>query len=337
MAVDPAKRAYGAQRLADRTAAVQTPFNVALPQTTIQNQDDAAAFLQRDPSAAAVMAGGNSADWIRHLRQNNVRTDGGSIGSDGSWRAESAAPLLKQFALGAGALATGGMLGPALLGGGAAAGGASAATGAAGAATGGGGMGFGSILGAIGGGGKLGAALGAVGNIAGALGKGRADGRAAEADYGLRRDQVAGQNAAANVNADSTRLRQAMLLSLLGGVQDVNITPPAHIADRMASVTGGMRPSAIQGKQEIVDTMRPRIMQALLSGQHMPGLTEAPQAGMFDKILSGLGTAGAFAGALSGANGIKASAGPPQAPVAGGGFMRGASFLPDEGRLGVIR
>jgi hypothetical protein len=83
--------------------------------------------------------------------------------------------------------------------------------------------------------------------------------------------------------------------------------------------------------------MRPRIMQALLSGQHMPGLTEAPQAGMFDKILSGLGTAGAFAGALSGANGIKAPAGPPQAPVAGGGFMRGASFLPDEGRLGVIR
>jgi hypothetical protein len=225
---------------------------------------------------------------------------------------------------------------PALAGLGGAAGGASAAAAGGGAAS-GGGMGLGSILGAIGGGGKIGAALGAVGNIAGALGKGRADGRAAEADYGLRRDQVAGQNAAANVNADSTRLRQAMLLSLLGGVQDAQITPPAHIADRMATVTGGMRPSAIQGKQEIVDTMRPRIMQALLSGQHMPGLTEAPQAGMFDKILSGLGTAGAFAGALRGANGIQAPAGQPQAPVAGGAAFRGASFLPDEGRLGVIR
>jgi hypothetical protein len=332
MAADPANRALGQQYLVDRIAAVKTPFNAALPQTTIGGQGDVDAMLQRDPIA---LVQGSGADWIRYARQNNIRTDGGSIGPDGSWRAESAAPLLKQFALGAGALATGGLLGPALLGGGAASGAASAAAG--GGAASGGGMGLGSILGAIGGGGKIGAALGAVGNIAGALGKGRADGRAAEADYGLRRDQVAGQNAAANVNADSTRLRQAMLLSLLGGVQDTQITPPAHIADRMASVTGGMRPSAIQGKQEIVDTMRPRIMQALLSGQHMPGLTEAPQAGMFDKILSGLGTAGAFAGALSGANGIKASAGPPQAPVAGGGFMRGASFLPDEGRLGVIR
>jgi hypothetical protein len=228
---------------------------------------------------------------------------------------------------------------PALAGLGGAAGGASAAVGGGAAASGGGGMGLGSILGALGGGGKLGAALGAVGNIAGSVAKGRADGRAQEADYGLRRDQVAGQNAAANVNADSTRLRQAMLLSLLGGVQDVNITPPAHIADRMASVTGGMRPSAIQGKQEIVDTMRPRIMQALLSGQHMPGLTPTPQAGFLDKLLGGIGTAGAFAGALSmpGAGGMKAPT-QPQAPVASPGLIpgSGASFYPDQ-KLGVIR
>jgi hypothetical protein len=334
MAADPAKRALGQQYLADRIAAVKTPFNAALPQTTIGGQDGVNALLARDPNA---LAQGSGADWIRYARENNIRTDGGSIGPDGSWRAESSAPLLKQFALGAGALATGGLLGPALLGGGAASGAASAAVGG-GAASGGGGMGLGSILGAIGGGGKVGAALGAIGNIAGSVAKGRADGRAQEADYGLRRDQVAGQNAAANVNADSTRLRQAMLLSLLGGVQDVNITPPAHIADRMASVTGGMRPSAIQGKQEIVDTMRPRIMQALLSGQHMPGLTPTPQAGFFDKFLSGLGTAGAFAGALSlpGAGGMKAPTA-PQAPVAGGGAMRGASFLPQDGQLGVIR
>jgi hypothetical protein len=125
----------------------------------------------------------------------------------------------------------------------------------------------------------------------------------------------------------------------------------------MASVTGGMRPSAIQGKQEIVDTMRPRIMQALLSGQHLPGLTPTPQAGMFDKILSGIGTAGAFAGALNmpGAGGIKAPAQAqgavyspgviggsgasflPPASSGLGGAMRGASFLPQDGSLGVIR
>jgi hypothetical protein len=336
MAADPAKRALGQQYLVDRIAAVKTPFNAAQPQTTVGGQDDVDALLQRDPNALAQSSG---ADWIRYARENNIRTNGGSIGPDGSWRAESSAPLLKQFALGAGALATGGLLGPALLGGGAASGAASAAAGGGAAASGGGGMGIGSILGALGGGGKLGTALGAIGNIAGSVAKGRADGRAAEADYGLRRDQVAGQNAAANVNADSTRLRQAMLLSLLGGVQDVNITPPAHIADRMASVTGGMRPSAIQGKQEIVDTMRPRIMQALLSGQHLPGLTPTPQAGFLDKLLGGIGTAGAFAGALSlpGAGGMKAPV-QPQAPVASPGLIpgSGASFYPDQ-KLGVIR
>jgi hypothetical protein len=174
---------------------------------------------------------------------------------------------------------------------------------------GGGGMGLGSLLGAIGGGGKIGTALGAIGNVAGSVAKGRADGRMAEADYGLQRDRLAGQNATANVNADSTRMRQAMLLSLLSGTQDMQVAPPAHIAERMGSVSGGLRPSAMQGKEDIVSAMRPRIMQALLSGQHMPGLTAAPESGFLDSLLSGIGTAGAFVGA---ANGGKAPVPQPQ-------------------------
>jgi hypothetical protein len=39
-------------------------------------------------------------------------------------------------------------------------------------------------------------------------------------------------------------------------------------------------------------------MQALLTGQHMPDLTPTPKAGTFDKVLSGIGLAGAFGGAL---------------------------------------
>lgn len=197
-------------------------------------------------------------------------------------------------------------------------------------------MGFLSVLGNIGKaalgfipGGSIAAkaldAAGKIGEVAGSKAKGSAEGRLAEAEFGLKRDALGMQHANANIAADSTRARQAMLLSLLGGMQDAQITPPAHIAERMPQITGGFKPSAIQGREEIVAAMRPRIMEALLSGQHMPGLTPVPKASGLDKALSGIGTIGAFAGAL-GQNGIQ----PPAQP-------QGVVSSPDVDRKSGIR
>lgn len=176
-------------------------------------------------------------------------------------------------------------------------------------------------------------AAGNIGDVAGNIAKGKGEGRLQEAQYGLQRDRLAMDNARANIDADSTRARQAMLLSLLGGMQDAQVTPPAHIAERMPTMSGGLKPSAMQGREEIVAAMRPRIMQALLTGQHMPGLTPTPQAGTFDKILSGVGTAGSLLGVFGPkATGIQPSAPPPQQPpVYAPNVVRGsgASFLPD--------
>lgn len=136
-----------------------------------------------------------------------------------------------------------------------------------------------------------------IGSVASGAAQGRAQGRLAENQYNLMRDQVAGQNASRNVDLDSQRIRQAILLSLLSGAQDAQITPPDYIASRMPKMTGGLRPSAIAGKEDIVNAARQRIIEALLSGQHIPGLSDAVQANGLDKVLSVLGLGSAFAGA----------------------------------------
>ena len=255
--------------------------------------------------------------FLRHGKLNDYQNSVGQQAPSGqNWTFDGANnPTLQKndsilktmvlpAALGAGAAFAGPLAG--LLGGGGAAAGAGGL-----ASTGGIGVGMGSsvlpgmglaagstgIMGALG---KYGPMLGRLGEVASGAAKGRADGRMAEGDYNLRRDALEGRNASANVDADSTRIKQAILLSLLGGSQDAQVTPPAHIASHMPQLSGGVKPSAIQGREQIVQAARQRILDSLFSGQHMPGLTDAPQGNGLDSILSMLGLGTGLLGAVRG-------------------------------------
>jgi hypothetical protein len=181
-----------------------------------------------------------------------------------------------------------------------------------------------------------------LGSVAAAAAKSRAEGRLAEANYGLDRDTVGARTAATNTELDSTRMKQATLLSLLGGAQDAKVTPPAHIASRMPTMTGGFRPSAIQGREEIVASMRKRILESLLTGQHTPPTTPEPQSGRGDKVLSGIGTGSGIlggvkeAGLLAGLGGGTAAAGAGGAAGGiGGGFASAIPIAAAPGALSI--
>ena len=295
----------------------RSAYNAAQPETRLTGQADVDRLLQ-NPAAAAALGGGNQA-FQRYKAANNIITDGGgNVQADGTWN--KADDLWKELAIGAALVGSAGIAAPMIMGGmgaaGAVGGGASAAAGAAGTAgatAAGGSMGLGSLIS------KYAPMIGNIGDVASSIAKGRGEGRQAEANYGLSRDAIAQRSASANIDADSTRTRQAILLSLLSGMQDAQITPPSHIADRMPQMSGGFKPSAIQGREQIVAAMRPRIMQSLLTGQHMPNMTPEPQAGGFDALLSGLGMGGSLLGAL-GHKGVQApiAAPPPAAPAPGG-------------------
>lgn len=183
--------------------------------------------------------------------------------------------------------------GPALVGalsGGGGAAGAGAA-GAAGSAATTGATAAGTSAGLLG---KLGGVKGllsAVGPIAAQAAAGRGEGRQAEA---LINNQVA----QTNTGIDSQRLSQALRLALLGGAQDATVTPPAHIAARMPQLSGGLKPSSIANREAIIQAMLPRILEALMSGDHV----NVPDANFLDHLLSGVGMAGSFMGALPPSN-----------------------------------
>jgi hypothetical protein len=168
-----------------------------------------------------------------------------------------------------------------------------------------------------------------LGEIAAGAAKGRADGRLAEANYGISRDAVAGRNAATNVDLDSTRIKQAIMLSMLGpgGVQDAQVTPPAHIAARMPTMTGGLRPSAIPGREQIYSAAYPRIMESLFKGEHMPAMTPTPEEGKWGKALSMIGEGAGLYSSFGGKAGTVAAALGKGAGVAGGGAAGGAAAL----------
>ncbi len=228
------------------------------------------------------------------LNRNEWLPKAAAIGTMGLVGGLAAAPLLAGgggAAAGGGATAAGG-------------GGTAAATTAAG-----GGMGGWNIA-------KK--ALGIGGDIASNALSGRAEGRAAEADYGLDRDRIALDRASlenrdklaagqldmnqrtTGSNLDDSRLAQAIKLGLLGGMGDVEMEFSDELKPYIPKITGGARPSAIQGREEIVSAMRPRIMEKLMTGEQfkpldltkMPELTEAPRPNGVDKALEIGGWAG---------------------------------------------
>jgi hypothetical protein len=171
------------------------------------------------------------------------------------------------------------------------AGGIAGATGAAGAGAGGAGF-----LGSLGG---VKGILGSVGPIAGAISGARGEGRLAEGMYDLQRGRAETERAVANTSIDDRRMQQALRLALLGGAADAPNQAPAHIAARMPTSGGGLRPSALAGsRDDIIKAMQPRILESLMSGDHVPELPDAPDSNWLDKILEGTSYAGAIMGAL---------------------------------------
>lgn len=167
--------------------------------------------------------------------------------------------------------------------------------------------------------------LGVAGDMASQMAQGRAAGRVQEAELQQGQDKLGIDRALAmnqqalqggqldlsqrqfGLNADSERLRQAIRLAALGGVQDMQIDVPSYLKPHMATVTGGLRPSALQGREEIVAAMRPRVLEALMKGETfdpltmepVPGVSELPQSGKLDTFLNVLGGIGAGASGAS--------------------------------------
>lgn len=170
------------------------------------------------------------------------------------------------------------------------------------------------------------AAAGAIGKIAGGLGKGRADGRKAEADVNLQRDQLATSqyatqqgamlNAARgmadqNLNdaqigltAPSMRGRQAVMGDLLANFQHkvptharanvIDFGSPVNLSDSTRKL-GGLLSSGALADQEKGNSPLEKVdfMSMLMKA---PSQAPLPKSSWLDTLLNTAGTVGALAG-----------------------------------------
>jgi hypothetical protein len=249
---------------------------------------------------------------------------------------------------------------PALAGGG---GGAAAATTAAPAATGG--------ATAAGGGMSLSSALPYIqgaGAVGGAIANNRAANRQAEAVYNQSQDAAADRRADTGlqqINSDldqrryaddnyQQNVRNAMFGDFARGVQDVSISSPSNIP--RSTISGGLRPSAMQGRGELGELMRTRAMANLMNPiepggiaqsdgsvqggpgsrrlptlSALPELREVPETSGVDSAMGWLDAAGAGLGFLEDErqrrrSGQRVLPALPQSPV----------FTPSMGRPGSV-
>jgi hypothetical protein len=285
--------------------------------------------------------------WMAYERDESFEGDPNS-GSAGSWKAGTFSQGLSPWQVIGGlamgvaptnsrALATAtsltSLLGPKLVagfgGGGTAASGSGGAAVASNAAKAGGSMSTGSsILKALGGwGGAINTGLDIfdrLGPVATGASAGAAQGRMAESTDNRLRDLLEQNAAEGNVKADSLRMRQAILASLLGGAEDAKIEAPAHIASRVGKVSGGLRPSALPDRQAISQSIMPRLLASLRTGNHIPRPTPAPGESGFDKAMGYIGTGSALAGSILPA--LLRRPQPAAPPVATGTMPPGVRF-----------
>lgn len=163
------------------------------------------------------------------------------------------------------------------------------------------------------------------GTVSGAA-QGAREGRQQDTTNQLLLQQLAQQNAnAANQNAvaratfgagerDASN-RRALMVGLLGGVQDVNIGRPEGSTIPTFNVAGGLRPSALSPE------VRAAIMQQLSQGpmeappfRETPNMT-LPQQGTGEKLLGGVGLVGGLLGGLGGLLGNRQQPASPPTPV----------------------
>lgn len=123
-------------------------------------------------------------------------------------------------------------------------------------------------------------AIDAIGGIASGAAKGSADQRVAEAP-----SQIGAYNA--NLQGQMLQDKRAALASLLGGgLQDVSIGRPQGSTIPQFSLSGGLRPSA----------MNQQSLLAQLSKTVQP--LEMPKAGTMEKVLGGVGLGTQVLGAI---------------------------------------
>lgn len=170
------------------------------------------------------------------------------------------------------------------------------------------------------------AAAGAIGKVAGGLSKGRAEGRKAEADVNLQRDQLgtqqygmqqgamlnaanamAGQNvtdAQMGLQAPSMRAKQALLGDALSGFE---YKPPTHaranvidfgspykISDSTRELGGLLSSGALADQKQGNSPLEKVDFMSML--MKAPGQTPLPQSNWLDSILNTAGTIGTLAG-----------------------------------------
>jgi len=182
------------------------------------------------------------------------------------------------------------------------------------------------------------------GTMAASAAANRSKGRAEEASYLQKRDAAELERAqeerreqAAQADREIVQRQkerdlrmqdadQAVRGGKLQGTKDIEFSGiPDYIKSRMPTVTGGARPSAITGKEEIGKALQERAMSDLLAGKKfeapalsgVPGMSTPPQPGKLDKFLNILGTVGSVVG------GANAARNP-----AGGMMGGGPSYIP---------
>lgn len=156
---------------------------------------------------------------------------------------------------------------------------------------------------------EIGAIVNGIGEAAGTTEDNRNKARIAETGLNDKQDELALQralneqgNARANLAAGTAYNKanesDAVHGGFLGGVQDANITRPDGIPT--VHVTGGARPSAIQGKEAMGQQFQKAALDRIAAGTPTlntatPTLTPIPEANGFDKLLNvARGISGAY-------------------------------------------
>jgi hypothetical protein len=124
------------------------------------------------------------------------------------------------------------------------------------------------------------------------------------------------------------RGKQALIGDLLANMQDVNISVPGV---QNATVTGGMRPSALSaGGRQAGSELHKQALMALMNGDEFKGgeimtppeVKQAPEKGGMEKGLDWLGLIGSLAGAFGG-GGVQSPTKYSQLPGATGYIPKG--------------
>lgn len=188
-------------------------------------------------------------------------------------------------------------------------------------------------------------AAGLIGSLFGKQAKGAAEARQAEGQQLMTQDQLRNQQFNTQQNAQMQagqldlqrknfeedarggRAKQALIASLLGNMQDANVSVPGIKA---ATVTGGIRPSAIgaEGRTALGELAK-QALAAQVGGDQFsggqllqaPALSQMPKASGWEKLAGILGTVGQIAGGV-GASGLLDGVG------GGGGMSTGPAVMP---------